>query len=120
MGYGPHLRCGGIATTDNGNALTPSILGFNRAFIQWAGMTAGVTQSFYDFYSGAAVGYRAYIVSEDTGDAGWWLWACTAQLGNGLSASISAEERRASQRHQWWSSFGCRRHRCCWHPDPGL
>jgi len=87
----------GIATTDNGNALTPSILGFNRAFVQWAGITAGVTQSFFDFYSGAAVGYRAYIVSEDTGDAGWWVWAYTAQLGNGFSATISAEQRRASQ-----------------------
>jgi Porin subfamily len=87
----------GVATTDVGNSLTPAILGFNRAFIQWAGITAGVTQSFWDFYSSAAMGYRAYGFSEDTGDAGWWVWAYTAQLGNGLSASISAEERRASQ-----------------------
>jgi hypothetical protein len=87
----------GVATTDNGNSLTPAILGFNRAFIQWAGITAGVTQSFWDFFSAAAVGYRAYSFSEDTGDAGWWVWAYTAQLGNGLSASISAEQRRASQ-----------------------
>ena len=44
----------GVATTDVGNWLTPSILGFNRAFIQWAGITAGITQSFYDFFSTAA------------------------------------------------------------------
>jgi porin-like protein len=87
----------GVATTDTGAAITPSILGFNRAFVQWAGITAGITQSFYDFYSGAATGYRAYFPSEDTGDSGWWVWAYTAQLGNGLSASISAEERRTSQ-----------------------
>ncbi len=87
----------GVATTDTGAAITPSILGFNRAFIQWAGITAGITQSFFDFYSAAAVGYRAYNPSEDTGDSGWWVWAYTAQLGNGLSASISAEERRMSQ-----------------------
>ena len=87
----------GVATTDTGAAITPSILGFNRAFIQWAGITAGVTQSFFDFYSAAAVGYRAYNPSEDTGNSGWWVWAYTAQLGNGLSASISAEQRRASQ-----------------------
>ena len=68
-----------------GAAVTPSILGFNRAFIQWAGITAGITQSFYDFYSSAAVGYRGYIPSSDTGDAGWWLWAYTAQLGNGVT-----------------------------------
>jgi porin-like protein len=87
----------GVATTDTGAAITPSILGFNRAFIQWAGITAGITQSFFDFYSGAATGYRAYFPNEDTGDSGWWVWAYTAQLGNGLSASISAEERRTSQ-----------------------
>src|SRR6516225_6612209 len=87
----------GVATTDTGATVTPSILGFNRAFIQWAGITAGITQSFYDFYSSAAVGYRAYFPTSDTGDAGWWVWAYTAQRGNGLSASISAEQRRATQ-----------------------
>src|SRR5215467_172284 len=87
----------GVATTDVGNALTPSILGFNRAFIQWAGITAGITQSFYDFMSYAAVSYRAFWPNSDTGDAGWWVWAYTAQLGNGFSASISAEQRRATQ-----------------------
>ena len=87
----------GVATADVGNTQLPSILGFNRAFIQWAGMTAGITQSFFDFYSAAATGYRAYLPSSDTGDSGWWLWAYTAQLGNGLSASISAEQRRGTQ-----------------------
>jgi hypothetical protein len=87
----------GVATTDVGNSLTPSILGFNRAFIQWAGITAGVTQSFYDFMTYAAVNYRAYWPNGDTGDAGWWVWAYTAQLGNGLSATISAEQRRTTQ-----------------------
>jgi hypothetical protein len=87
----------GVATTDTGATVTPSILGFNRAFIQWAGITAGITQSFYDFYSSAAVGYRAYFPTSDTGDAGWWVWGYTAQLGNGLSATVSAEQRRATQ-----------------------
>ena len=87
----------GVATTDVGNSLTPSILGFNRAFVQWAGITAGVTQSFYDFFSAAAINYRAYFPTSDTGDSGWWVWAYTAQLGNGLSASISAEQRRMTQ-----------------------
>jgi hypothetical protein len=87
----------GVATSDVGNALTPSILGFNRAFIQWAGITAGITQSFFDFMSFAAVSYRAYWPNGDTGDAGWWVWAYTTQLGNGLSATISAEQRRMSQ-----------------------
>jgi Porin subfamily len=87
----------GIADTDTGPAIAFSPLFINRAFIQWAGMTAGITQSFFDFYSSAATGYRAYLPSSDTGDSGWWLWAYTAQLGNGISASISAEQRRMSQ-----------------------
>ena len=80
----------GVATTDIGNSLLPSILGFNRAFIQWAGITAGITQSFYDFYSSPAMGYRAFNPASDTGDPGWWVWGYTAQLGNGISATVAA------------------------------
>jgi len=87
----------GIATADTGAALVVSPLGLNRAFIQWAGITAGETQSFYDFYSAPAMGYRGFLPSSDTGDPGWWLWAYTAQLGNGVTATISAEQRRTSQ-----------------------
>ena len=70
----------------------------NRAFLQWAGITAGLTQSFYDFYSAAASAYRAaFMPIEDTGDGGQWVAAYTAQLGNGLSATVSAEDRRDTQ-----------------------
>jgi len=87
----------GLATTDIGNTQLPSALGFNRAFIQWAGITAGITQSFYDFYSSPAMGYRGFNPASDTGDPGWWVWGYTAQLGNGLTATIAAEQRRATQ-----------------------
>ena len=70
----------------------------NRAFLQWAGITAGLTQSFYDFYSAPAVAYRAaFMPSEYTADGGQWVAAYTAQLGNGLSATVSAENRRDTQ-----------------------
>jgi hypothetical protein len=87
----------GFASSDVGNTLVPSSLGFNRLFIQWSGITAGITQSFFDFFSSAAINYRSYFPNEDTGDSGWWVWAYTAQLGNGMSATISAEQRRMSQ-----------------------
>jgi hypothetical protein len=87
----------GVATADIGGTILPSALGLNRAFVQWAGITAGQTQSFYDFYSSPAMGYRGYLPSSDTGDPGWWVAAYTAQLGNGVSATISAEQRRSSQ-----------------------
>jgi hypothetical protein len=60
-------------------------------------MTAGITQSFYDFYSSPAMGYRGYVTASDTGDPGWWVWGYTAQLGNGLTATLAAEQRRSTQ-----------------------
>ena len=73
-------------------------LSSNRAFLQWAGITAGLTQSFYDFYSVPAASFRGgYYPASDTGDPGWFTWGYTAQLGNGLSATIATEARRTTQ-----------------------
>ena len=61
----------------------------DKAFIQFAGMTAGRASSFFDFYAhdfefaGATLG--SDIASTN-------LLAYTATLGNGLSATISAED----------------------------
>ncbi len=87
----------GTSTNDVGLASGENVFRSNRAFVQWAGITAGLARSFFDFYSARAVLYRpAYIPSEGTGDSGWWVWAYSAQLGNGVTASISAEARRMS------------------------
>lgn len=64
-----------------------------RGFIQFAGFTFGKAQSFYDLFSSPAVSYFAWANS-DTGDAGVNLAAYTAQFGNGVSATISAEAPR--------------------------
>jgi hypothetical protein len=70
----------------------------NRAFIQWAGFTAGVAVSPYDAVPWAVYNYRAgYEPNENTGDAGQLVFFYTAQLGNGVSASFGAEERRDQQ-----------------------
>ena len=90
----------GLSMNDVGTGATEgsNIFSSNRAFVQWAGMTAGLSQSFYDFFSGPAVAYRAgYLGNSDTGDAGWFTWAYTAQLGGGFSATLAAEQRRMSQ-----------------------
>jgi hypothetical protein len=75
----------------------PQSFNANRAFIQWAGFTFGRAQSFFDFFSQAAVGYLGFTPNSDTGDGGWEVLAYTAQLGNGFSASLSAESRRTTQ-----------------------
>jgi hypothetical protein len=88
----------GVSAQNSGGEAPSGQFSANRAFVQWAGITAGESVSFYDFYPAAAFLISAgQIPSEDTGDAGWWVWGYTAQLGNGFSATISAEERRIGQ-----------------------
>ena len=88
----------GLNTTDTGLQVANLVDSANRAFVQWAGMTAGLSQSFYDFYSTPAMQYRGgYLPASDTGDGGWWVWAYTAQFGGGFSGTISTEARRMTQ-----------------------
>jgi hypothetical protein len=88
----------GLATSDTGLQVASLVDNAKRAFVQWAGMTAGLAQSYYDFYSTAGMEYRtAYMPSSDTDDTGWWVWAYTAQFGGGVSATISTEARRTTQ-----------------------
>jgi hypothetical protein len=87
-------------SNDNPNGSTNNGAGFsaNRAFIQIAGWTAGRAQSFYDFMNYAAVSYHGGAIwspgGADTGDGGQQVLAYTAQFGNGLSATLSAEDQR--------------------------
>ena len=77
---------------------TSSAFSSNRAFIQFAGFTAGRSQSFYDHMNYAAVSYFGGSAwtpgGADTGDGGKQVLAYTAQLGNGISATLSAEDKR--------------------------
>ena len=63
----------------------------NRAFIQLAGFTWGLATSYYDFFSSPATSYSVPF-SSDTGDGGVRVAAYTAQLGNGLSSTLSFED----------------------------
>jgi len=87
----------GLSTSDTGLNTSANQFSANRAFVQWAGFTGGIAQSLYDYYSVPATSYNGAFPASDTGDPGWTVFAYTAQLGNGLSASISAEERRMTQ-----------------------
>src|SRR5262249_7900383 len=75
----------------------PQTFNANRAFIQWAGFTFGRAQSFFDFFSQAAIGYLGFQPNSDTGDGGKEIFGYTAQFGNGWSASLSGETRRMTQ-----------------------
>jgi hypothetical protein len=88
----------GLNTNDVGLQVANFVDSVNRGYVQWAGFTAGLAQSFYDFYSVPAMTYRGgYFPASDTGDGGWWVWGYTAQFGGGFSATVAAEARRTTQ-----------------------
>ena len=84
----------GLSTSNVGTDSASNTFSANRAFIQWAGFTFGLAQSFYDFYSVPATSYWGSFPASDTGDPGWMVLGYTAQFGNGLSATLAAEMRR--------------------------
>jgi hypothetical protein len=87
----------GLNTNNIGFDGASNTFSANRAFIQWAGFTFGLAQSFYDFYSSPATSYWGSFPVSDTGDGGWMVAGYTAQLGNGFSGTIAAEMRRTTQ-----------------------
>ena len=84
----------GLSTSNVGTDSAANTFSANRAFIQWAGFTFGLAQSFYDFYSVPATSYWGSFPASDTGDPGWMVLGYTAQFGNGFSATLAAEMRR--------------------------
>jgi hypothetical protein len=103
MGSASTVVVGG-AIPANGNATdtqgSQGGVGFsaNRAFVQFAGFTAGLAQSFYDFTDNAALSYNGatawYAAGTTTGDPGWQVLAYTAAFGGGFSATLSLENPR--------------------------
>lgn len=65
---------------------------FERAFIQLGGWTFGKTQSFFDFMVGSMCTSGYYGGYSNTGAAGTNLFAYTASFGNGVTATLAAED----------------------------
>jgi hypothetical protein len=87
----------GLSTNNVGFDGAGNTFSANRAFIQWAGFTFGLAQSFFDFYSVPSTSYWGSFPASDTGDGGWMVAGYTAQFGNGFSGTIAAEMRRMTQ-----------------------
>jgi hypothetical protein len=81
---------GGGAVTNGTGATAYDRMYSPAAFIQFAGFTMGRTGSFFDF-DGMGYSNQSNVWGSAQGGNGIEVWAYTAQLGNGLSASISAE-----------------------------
>jgi hypothetical protein len=65
---------------------------WDRAFIQFAGFTVGRTVSFYDGVTWADFNFNNTRATFDSSANGITLWAYTAQFGNGISLTVSAED----------------------------
>jgi hypothetical protein len=89
-----YFRFGVNQTTpaDAGGASSTGVAYWDRAFIQFAGFTVGRTVSFFDSITSADFDYNNPRTFADSGAAGITVWAYTAQLGNGISATLSAED----------------------------
>jgi hypothetical protein len=81
-----------IAQNSTSDGSSTGVAGILRAFIQFAGFTAGHAVSYFDFFNGADYGYAPSIWGAGTGVNGTDLIAYTWQLGNGWSASIDIED----------------------------
>ena len=64
--------------------------GINRAYVTWAGLTAGKANSFFSF-TGGGYGYANFFSSDRQGFNQPDLLAYTASFGGGFTASVSIE-----------------------------
>src|SRR5215467_3188064 len=90
-----YLEVGAEYTTSS-TPTTANAVFFDRGFIQFAGLTAGRIRSYFDINSFAPYSYANSRISGDTGASGIYGIAYTAQLGNGVTASLSFEDGGAS------------------------
>ena len=83
-----HTWGGGSAGLSAGQGSGPAI-NLDKAFIQWAGITAGRAESFFEFWDNYAdntyIGLRGSANSSD-------LFAYTATFGGGFQATLSVED----------------------------
>ena len=69
--------------------------GINRAYVTWAGLTAGKANSFFAF-TGGGFGYANFFSADRQGFNQPDLLAYTASFGGGFSATLSIESAQSS------------------------
>ena len=94
---GQQLQTGGasagsVPTTANNSTAGISSINASRAFLQFAGFTAGRMRSFFDMYFQGAYAFASQRMSGDTTANGIAGIAYTWQFGGGVSASFSLED----------------------------
>jgi hypothetical protein len=80
------VATGGATPNGNNNVY------FARAFIQFAGFTAGKAVSVFDFFDTARYSLQTNFAYQDLGRFGINTFNYTTQLGSGWSASLGIED----------------------------
>lgn len=88
-----YLRGGWQWTTGDAVTSNNNITYYDRGFIQFAGFTFGKTESFFDFYPVPVYSFQTQAYEGSSGGVGQTVFAYTAQFGNGVSATLSFEDR---------------------------
>jgi len=96
----------GIGRNGVGPAGDDTSVALDKAFIQWAGITAGRISSFFDFYATALNFGSGYMASLGSDNGSVNVLAYTATFGNGFSATIALEDRSAVVRSVFVSRDG--------------
>ena len=79
----------------------------DRAFIQFAGFTFGKTQSFFDVPDIADMTYQTEYARNNTGGSGTPVFAYTAMLGNGVTATLVDRRLHRAPRQRGAGSQPC-------------
>ena len=84
------------ANNSNGFEITGPPFIVNVAYVQWAGITAGKTGSFFSYLAGGTAWYDFFSPDRVSGNQPD-LVAYTATFGHGLSATLSFEDATGAQ-----------------------
>jgi hypothetical protein len=88
-----YLRGGWQWSTGDNVTSNNNVTYYDRGFIQFAGFTFGKTESFFDFYPVPVYSFQTQAYEGSSGGVGQTVFAYTAQFGNGVSATLSLEDR---------------------------
>jgi len=103
--YGTVRAYNRFGFTASSTDTSTGVLYTERAFIQIAGFTFGKTQSYFDFVGGAVCygcGYGGQL--SQFGAGGTLVFAYSATLGNGFTATIAAEDNYQRRTAIWDAS----------------
>ncbi len=89
-----------IGSQPYSNGPASGVVSVEKGFIQFGGLTVGRATSMFDFYTGS---HLSSIYETAHSDANINLFAYTFSFGNGISATVSAEDPSTGSTGRYWA-----------------